>query len=158
MLSSIQLRRGFRITAILTSLALVSACSDDDPIEPGEEPEVQSVRLTSGATTAFPVTINKTNGQPSGNLRVGAGTTPITAAWLRADNTNETLISDAEYELRIVPTNAANLTWTAAGAFTGTLTTTGLTSGQTTTASVALRHKIEQHDDFGPYTITIQVQ
>ena len=158
MLSSIHIRRGFQVTAVLALLAVVSACSDDDPIEPEEEPEVQSVRLTSAATPAFAITINKTNGQPSGPLRIAVGATPIAAAWLKADGTNETLISDAEYELRIVPTTATNLSWSATGAFSGTLTTTGLTSGQTTTATVALRHKVEQHDDFGPYTITIQVQ
>ena len=144
-------RTAFLALAVLVT-ATFAAC-DDDPAE--EEPEVQTLTLSVGAST---VTINRTTGAASGPLVVPAGTSTITAVWRRADGSIETLVTSDEFDLKIAPTTSANLSWTANGAFGGTLTTTGLNTGQTSTAQVSLLHKAEQHDDFGPYTITIQVQ
>jgi hypothetical protein len=140
---------------MVIAIASLSACSDDDPAEPEDEPEIQTVTLTVGAST---ITIDKTTGAASGQLVVPAGTSTVTASWKRADGSAEPLVTSAEFELRIVPSNSANASWIPASAFGGSLTTTGLTSGQTTTAQVSLFHKEEQHDDFGPYTFTIRIQ
>jgi hypothetical protein len=156
MLSTLHVRRRFHLTAMLALLALgAAACGDDDETGPEEEPEVQTLTLAVGAST---VTVNRTSGAFSGPLLVPAGASQVTAQWRRADGSNETLITSDEFDLRIVPTNAASATWTANGAFGGTLTVTGLNAGQTTTAQVSLFHKEEQHEDFGPYTLTIQRQ
>jgi hypothetical protein len=142
-------------TLALAIFATSAVACDDDPVEPEDEPEVQTVTLSVGAST---ITINKTTGAPSGDLIVPAGASTVTAVWKRADGSVEPLITTAEFELRIVPTTSANLSWVPSGAFGGTLTTAGLVSGQSTTAQVSAFHLVEQHNDFGPYTFTVRVQ
>ena len=154
MFTSLMIRRSIHALAAALTLTIAAAC-DDDPVEPEEEPEVQTVTLTVGTSS---ITIDKTTGAASGQLVVPAGTSTVTAVWKKADGSIEDLITSDEFELRFAPTTPANLAWTATGAFSGTLVTTGLTAGQTTTAGVSLFHKEEQHADFGPYTITIRVQ
>ncbi|MBK8058802.1 MAG: hypothetical protein IT358_00535 [Gemmatimonadaceae bacterium] len=153
MLSTLVARR-FVTPLILAATLVVGACSDD-PTEPEDEPEVQTLTLTVGSST---ITIDKTTGAASGNLVVPAGTSTVAAQWKRADGSLETLITSAEFDLKITPATPANLTWTPNGAFAGTLVTTGLASNATTNASVALFHKEEQHEDFGPYNFTVRVQ
>jgi hypothetical protein len=136
-------------------LLAAGACSDSNEPEEENEPEIQTMTLTVGTSS---ITIDKTTGAPSGQLVVPAGTSTLTAAYRRADGTNETLVTTEENQLRMTPTTPANLTFTSSGAFGGTLVTTGLASGQTTTASVALFHIEENHEDFGPYTITLRIQ
>lgn len=153
MLSTRSVRR-FATPLVLAASLVLGACSDD-PTEPEEEPEVQTLTLTVGGSS---ITIDKTTGAASGNLVVPAGTSTVAAQWKRADGSNESLITSDEFELRIVPTAAANLTWTPTGAFGGTLVVTGLASNATTTARASLLHKEEQHEDFGPYTFTVRVQ
>lgn len=137
--------------AIVGTLA---ACSDST--EPDEhELDVYSVTLTVGASS---ITINRTTGAPSGELIVPVGQSAITATWRRPDGTVEDAVTDAEFQLRIVPTNGSVLSYTTGGAFAGTLVVTGLLSGQTTTAQVSLLHPGEGHEDFGPFTFTIRVQ
>ena len=155
MFASPLFRHSTRLAIAILATAAFTACSDDDPVEPEDEPEVQTLTLTVGAST---ITIDKTTGAASGQLTVPAGTSTVTAVWKKADGSVESLITSAEFDLRIVPTNSANLSWTPTGAFGGTLVTTGLTSGQTTTAQASLFHKEEGHSDFGPYTITIRIQ
>jgi hypothetical protein len=156
MFASTWTRRPLHVLVAALTLSAVAACSDDDPVAPPEEePEIQTVTLTVGASS---ITIDKTTGAASGQLVVPAGPSTVTAVWKKADGSIESIVTSDEFDLKFAPTNPANLTWTAAGAFGGTLTTSGLTSGQTTTAGVSLFHKEEQHDDFGPYTITIRVQ
>jgi hypothetical protein len=147
-------RRALPFAATVAVLLAAGACSDD-PAAPEEEPEVQTLTLTVGSST---ITINKTTGSASGNLVVPLGVSTVTAVWRKADNSLEDLITSGEFELRIEPVTPSNLSWVASGAFGGTLTTTGLTSGQTTTAKVSLYHIVSGHPDFGEYTITIQIQ
>jgi hypothetical protein len=144
-----------RFTRYLTlALALTAAaCGDDDPVEPDPEPEVATMRLTVGSTS---VTI-ASNGAQSAPLPVALGANTITAAFLRADGSVEPLVTADEFELQVTPTTPTNLTFARTDAFTGTLTVTGLTSGQNTTAQMALFHKIEQHEDFGPFPVTLRV-
>lgn len=147
------LLRRIRTTAVLSALVFGAAACSDDPTEPDDEPDVQTVTLTVGAST---VTINKTTGAPSGNLVVPAGTSTVTAQWLRPNGSNETLITDAEFDLRIVPSNTTEVTYAPTGARSGTLTLVNLAAGGTTAAQVSLFHRDEQHNDFGPYPIIIQ--
>jgi len=148
-------RRRLRTAAVLSAIALGAACGDDDPTEPDDEPDVQTVTLAVGASS---ITINKTTGTASGNLVVPNGTSTVTAQWLRPNGSNETLVTDAEFDLRIVPTNTAVASYTPTGARAGTINVLTLAAGATTTAQVSLFHKEEQHNDFGPYPITIQRQ
>jgi hypothetical protein len=147
--------RRYAHLAFAALLATSVACDDDDTVEPENEPAVQSMTLTVGAST---VTINKTTGIPSGDLIVAAGANTVTATWKKVDGSDETLITSADFDLRIVPTDNTKFTWAPNGAFGGTLTVTGLAAASSTTAQVSLFHKGEQHDDFGPYTITVRRQ
>jgi hypothetical protein len=150
MLYTTMFRRARLVAAALMSAAVFVAC-DDDPAEPDDEPEVASVRLTVGANS---VTVTTTS-NPTLNVASGANT--VTATWLRADGSTETLVTDAEFELRISAVSGSNLAWTPSGANGGTLTVTGLAGGQTAAAQVVLFHKEEQHEDFGPVNFTVRV-
>lgn len=134
---------------ILASTAI--ACDDDDPIEPDDEPEVAAVRLTVGTST---VTVSTT---ASPTLDVATGTNNVTAEWLRSGGAVETLVTDAEFELRIAQASGTGtLAFTPTSARAGTLTVTGLNAGQTIAATVSLFHKQEQHTDFGPLNFTVR--
>lgn len=151
MFSAIKTQRVRLVAVALFSAAAFAACDDDDPTEPEEEPEVSSVRLTVGANS---VTVTTTS-NPTLNLAAGANT--VTAQWLRADGSVETLVTDAEFELRISGVSGSNLAWTPTGAGGGTLTVSGLSGGQTAAARVVLFHLEEQHEDFGPVNFTVRV-
>lgn len=138
---------------LLASSLVLGACSD--ATEPEEEPAVQTVTLAVGSSS---ITIDKTTGSASGQLTVPAGTSTLSVVWKKADGANEALITSDVFAVKIVPTTAANLSFTANGAFGGTFVTTGLASGATTTAKVSLLHKAEGHEDFGPYNFTLRVQ
>jgi hypothetical protein len=145
----------FAIAASLT----ISACSDDDPTGTEPEPEVQQLILTAGANT---LTIDRTIGgpTPAGSvLTIPLGATPITAVVRKADGSVETLVTGAEFDIRISPTTGTPFTWAPNATLGGTLTTAAsVTSGQNMAATVDLFHRAEGHADFGPYPITIRAQ
>jgi hypothetical protein len=144
-----------RRLALVFALSLFAGACDDDPVEPEVEPEIQSVRVTVGASS---ITINKTTGTPSGELSVPLGTSTVVVAWLKADGSNETIVTSDEFEAVIEAVSGSNLTFSPSGAFGGSLTVSGIASGAAVSATVALLHIEEQHEDFGPYTFTIRVQ
>jgi hypothetical protein len=153
MFASLSLRR-LAAPLAMAALLTTAACSDD-PTEPEDEPEVQTMTLTVGANS---ITFDKTTGAASGVLTVPAGTSTVAAVYKKADGTVESLVTSTEFDLRITPTTPANLSFTPNGAFSGTLVTSGLASNATTTARAALFHKAEQHEDFGPYNFTLRIQ
>lgn len=150
MLTAFALRRTRFLALAFLALTAISACGDD-PTEPDPEPQVASVRLTVGANS---VTVSTT---ASPTLNVASGTNTVTAEWLRADGSVESIVTDAEFELRIAQVSGTSFTWTATGARSGTLLMTGLSAGGSTAAQVSLFHKAEQHSDFGPLTFTVRV-
>lgn len=151
MLAAISFRSVRHVAFALFAATALVACNDD-PAAPDPEPQVASVRLTVGANS---VTITTTS---SPTLTVASGTNTVAAEWLRADGSVESIVTDAEFELRIAQVSGTSFTWTATGARSGTLVMTGLPSGGSTAARVSLFHKGEQHDDFGPLTFTLRVQ
>ena len=151
MLFATSIRRGLRLSTLLVTLASATACDDDDPVEPDDEPKVAAMRLTvgdetynvagNGVVTPSPVTIL-------------LGSTAISAAFLREDGQVEDRVTSEEFEFQVVPQNQQVLTFTRTGALEGALN--GLQAGQTT-AQVSLFHLEEQHDDFGPFTVPLIV-
>ena len=144
--------RTLRVGAAALALTLgAAACGDDDggPEEP--EPQVQTMRLTVGGT-AYDFTTSST---PTISLRANTATT-VSAQFLLANGQPEPLVTADVFELRIAPTTASDLTFTRTGAFTGTLTTTRA-AGQTFSASAALFHRGDAHNDFGPRTFSVTV-
>lgn len=137
-----------RMLAAGTLLVLTMAlgCSSE-PTE--QEPEVETMRLVIGSTT-----VNFTGGTctPSASsVTIPAAGTTVTASFLKADGTPETIVTSDEFELQVTPTTR----FTRSGAFTGTIS-----GGAVGSASLgfALFHKIEQHEDFGPCNLTVTVQ
>jgi hypothetical protein len=155
MLSTLTNVRRLALTTIAAFVGFTAACDDDDPVEPEPEPQVQTMTLTAGGST---ITIDKTTGAASGQLTVAAGTTTITATFRKADGTTETLVTGAEFDVRIRPASGTPFTWTPNTNLGGTLVTSGVTSGQTIPAKVDLFHRAEQHADFGEYDFTIRIQ
>jgi hypothetical protein len=153
--SPFRARRIVQLTILATALSALAACDDDDPVEPEPEPEVQTMTLTAGTSS---ITIDKTTGAPSGQLTVPAGTTTITATFKKADGTTETIVTGAEFDVRIRPVTGTPFAWTPNTTLGGTLVTSGVTSGQTIPSTVDLFHRAEQHSDFGPYNFTIRIQ
>ncbi len=133
-------------TGTLLALTMAVGCSSE-PTE--EEPEVETMRLVIGTTT-----VNFAGGtctpSPSSVTIPTAGAT-VTASFLRADGTPETIVTADEFELQVTPAGR----FTRTGAFTGTIA--GGTAGSAS-LGFALLHKIEQHEDFGPCNLTVTVQ
>ena len=144
--------RTLRVGAAALALTLgAAACGDDDggPEEP--EPQVQTMRLTVGGT-AYDFTPSTT---PTISLRANTATA-VTAQFLLANGQPEPLVTAEVFEVRITPTTASDLTFTRTGAFAGTLTTTRA-AGQTFSASAALYHRGDDHNDFGPRPFSVTV-
>ena len=141
----------FMILAFSFALMGTLGACDDDPVEPEEEPEVETVRLTIGGQVITMVSGNP----PSSPITITRAAHAVAAVYLRADGSNETLVTSAEFELRLVPANSSILTFTTAGAFGGTLT--GVAAGSTT-MRLELFHKVEGHADFTVTNIAVTVQ
>jgi hypothetical protein len=128
-------------------MAMLGACSDDPPEE--EEPEVETMRLVIGATT---VNFTGSSCTPSvANVTIPTAGATVTATFLKADGTPETLVNDTEFELRVEPAGR----FTRTSAFVGTIS--GGAAG-TANLTFALFHKVEQHSDFGPCSLPVIVQ
>jgi hypothetical protein len=156
MLSSLlSARRVAHVVMAVGAVSLFAACGDDDPVEPDDEPDVQTMTLSAGANST---TIDKTTGAASGVLTIPAGTTTITATFKKADGTTEGRVTGADFDVRISPATGTPFIWTPNTNLGGTLVTSGVTSGQTINATVDLFHRAEGHADFGPYTFQLRIQ
>jgi hypothetical protein len=151
MTSDVRFRRFFAPALIAFSVAgLGLGCGDDDDID---EPDVQTIRLVVG-TGAAAVTYNIDLGTGlAAPIVITRTANPVVATFLRANGDVETLVSAAEFELRLDGLNPAIATFTRTGAFTGTLT--GVAVG-TDAVTVQLYHTIEAHPDF-ERSINLQV-
>jgi hypothetical protein len=144
-----------QLALVIGCVSIVAACGDDDPVEPEPEPEVQTMTLTAGASS---ITIDKTTGAPSGQLTIPSGTSTITATFRKADGSIESLVTGAEFDVRIRPATGTPFTWTPNTSLGGAIVTSGVTSGQTIASTVDLFHREENHADFGPFNFTIRIQ
>ena len=138
-------RRAVALTAALASLTVATACGDDDPAGPDDEPSVESVRLTVGGTT---VTIDD-RGNQSAPLAIRANqATAVSAVFLTASGQEDPIVTrTTEFVLNFENQGGVPLTFTrsATDRFAGTLT-----AAQTGSAvvEVQLFHTEENHDDF----------
>ena len=141
-------RIGFAL--VVFPLALWVGACDDDPVAQEPEPEVATMRLTVGTQT---ITVSD-NGTVTGGPIMVTGTVTISAEFLRADGTPDPLVTAAEFQLNADPANTGTVTFTRTSEFAGTLT--GVSAG-TTEIEFSLFHKAEQHEDFGPFPVSVQV-
>jgi hypothetical protein len=139
---------------VLTLLLLVTAACDDDTTAVEEEPEVATMRLVVGAQTINVADDGTVTGGPM-TLVVGANT--VTATFLGANGQPEPLVTTAEFQLNVEVLGGAPITFqrSASNAFSGTLTATA--AGQGRQLRFSLFHIEEQHEDFGPFTVTVNV-
>lgn len=142
-------RRGFAFVTLFAAITFISAC-DDDPVEP-EDPadEIATIRLAIGAQTVDMTDSNS----PSVTIPRQANAVAVTFLDAAGSTLPNSLFSD--FEIRLVSENAARLTFTRTGAFTGTLT--GLSAGAAV-IQVSLFHLEEGHEDFGPRPLAVTVQ
>lgn len=143
---SIAMPRRFAV-ALLLSLVATACKESTDPGE--EEPEVASVRLTVGAST---VTVAENGAVTGGPLRITTADQPLSAVFLTADGSVESLVTSDEFRLDVA--GGTGVTFTRTGPFAGTMRGT---AGTTTSVNVSLFHLIENHADFGPFPVPVQV-
>jgi hypothetical protein len=139
-------------TLLALTLGLVVASCGSDPVDEEPEPEVATMRLTIGSQT---YDVDDSGNLTGGPITIPVGSTSVSAQFLRADDTPEPLVTSDVFELRIEPADAAIADFTRGGAFNGTLV--GIAAGSTT-MDFALFHLDEQHEDFGPFPLSVTVQ
>jgi hypothetical protein len=131
------------VVVLLTAALLVPACSDDE-VEP--EPQVAFVEVSIGATV---LRINEQGTVTGGSLSIPIGPTAISVRFLKADGSVESLVTAAEFELRVTTNNTGIATFTRGGPFNGTIT--GVAAGSTNVTFLAW-HLQENHEDFATTT------
>lgn len=132
---------------LMSSIVVLAIAACGDPEEEAE-PEVETIRLTIGGTT---VNINSACQATPGSVSLPAAGAALAATFLKADGNVEPLVTSDEFELQVSP--AAR--FTRSSAFAGTLTPAAEGGVQ---VSFVLFHKIEQHEDFGPCSLTVNRQ
>jgi hypothetical protein len=142
-------RRLSFITLFAAATAFV-ACGDSTAPDDHEELP-HELRLTIGSQV---ITINDSGVVTGGPIMIPVGSTTITAVFLDDEDAVMDLSAD-EYELRVVSDNTAVASFNRTSAFAGTLV--GGTAGQTILA-FSLFHIEEQHEDFGPFDVTVVVE
>lgn len=137
-------------TLVLAAFALsASACSHDDD---HDEPEVESMRITVAGQS--PITVSST-GVQSGTLNLVQGSaTTITVEFLDATNADAIAEHADEFQVQVTPATGSGLTFARTGPFAGTLT--GSLTG-TRVVALALLHIEENHEDFGPFNVNVNV-
>lgn len=149
MLARTRIARHLRFSAVLLALGTVAAC--DDPIEVDDEPDVSTIRIVAvrpgGTTQTILVTSNSQN---PASVNLPSGTT-LTADFLRADGSVETIVNPTDFELRVIPVTSG-ATFTRTGPFTGTL---NASSSGSKTVNLQLYHLGEGHEERTfPFTFT----
>lgn len=134
-------RRPFVLGAMLAVLAIGVGC--DETVVPPPEPEVATLRLLfPGPDTVF---VNAINGMvTSGPITISANAA-FTAQFLKDDGSPETLVTNADFELRVTSNNTAFVTFTRSSAFAGTLNRVAAGS---TTVNFNLYHLGEMHSEW----------
>jgi hypothetical protein len=137
--------------AVTAALALtIAACDDDDDnggLEP-QEPDIATMRLTIDQTA-----VDFVGGCTPSVASVVIPTTgaSIQADFLRADNTADPLVTEADFELQVEPADR----FTRTSAFAGTLSGGAVGTAQ---ISFSLFHVGQNHVEFGPCSLGIDVQ
>lgn len=90
---------------------------------------------------------------------IETGNAPFVVRFLRPGGGNETVITAADFEIRVAKNNSGAplddpIEFERTGAFTGTIS--GLNEGDEISVFFSLFHKTELHTDFGPYFLIIR--
>jgi hypothetical protein len=150
MLNITRHRRLSVITLFAAATALVACGDSTDPDDHEELPH--EVRLTIGTQV---VTINDSGVVTGGPIMIPIGITIITAVFLDDEDAVIDDLSADEYELRVTSDDPVVASFNRSSAFAGLFV--GGTAGQTVLA-FSLFHLEEQHEDFGPFDVTVVVE
>lgn len=140
-----------RLTVLILFAAGALGLACDDSTEPEPEPEVATLRLIVGGSDTIEVA---TGGAVTGGPITIAGNTTVVAEWLRGDGTEDPVVDATTFELAVEVDDESIVTFTRTGAFAGTLNKVAAGS---TSATFALFHVEEGHEDFGPFPVSITV-
>jgi hypothetical protein len=154
----VRFRATARPTFLRTAVAVAAfggllgaAACDSDPVSPGGDVDIESVRLTitpaTGAATVYTVTANSANDAPV-VLRVGTST--IRAEPL--DDRGQVVSEAPEFELRLLDL-PNGVTFTRNGTLTATVVTTQAVTA--TPVRAQMWHRAEEHED---YTAVFRIQ
>jgi hypothetical protein len=143
-------RTHFAVLAMF--LALGTTACDDDPVEVEEEPDVATMRILVGTQT---IDVNRATGTVTGGpILLTVGTTTFTVQFLRADGSADPTVTAADFEVRIVSSNAARVTVATTSAFAGVLTRV---AAGTASLDFQLYHTGVMHGEFNwPVPVTVQ--
>ena len=148
-----ELLRHRLLPGILFSLLLLGGCDDDDDgTNPEPEPEVVTMRLTTGAQV---VTVTNNGTVTNGPILIPVGTTALTIEFLDDTGNPDPLVTDADFEARVIPDPTTILDAARNTAFTFTLE--GVSAGSAN-LSAELFHLGEGHSDFGPFDVPVTVE
>lgn len=142
------LRRTF---PLLPAMLVVTAVACSDSTEPEPEPEVATMLLIVGGTDTVSVA---ENGAVTGGPITIAASTTIAAVWLRADGSVDPIVDATTFALAVTVADTGVATFTRSSAFAGTL---DKVAAGNTSATFALLHVEEGHEDFGPFPVAITV-
>lgn len=139
-------QRSRRVAALAAvALSLAACTSSEDP----HEVEVNMMRITLGATS---YTVNS-SGAYLGPVTLTQGVaTDVSVEFLDAAMQDALAEHADEFQVTIEP--GSGITFARTGPFSGTLT--GTAAGDVV-VSFALLHIEENHEDFGPFPVTITV-
>ncbi len=140
-------------SALTLMLAGALVACGDDTVEPEQEPDVATMRITVGTQT---INVNaKTGAVTGGPLLLTRGTaTTVSVQYLRSNGSADPLVTTADFRTDITPSSTAALSFARTGAFTGTLT--GIQAGSTS-VNVNLFHLGEGHAEFD-WDIPVTIQ
>lgn len=141
-------RRSISI-AMMAAVALTAACDDDEDDPPANnEPDIATMRVTVDETV-----VDFTGGcTPSvASVTIATEGGAVQASFLRGDGTAEPLVTSPNFELRVEPAER----FTRIDGFSGTLS--GGEAGTSDQVSFSLYHVPEDHVDFGPCSLTVDV-
>lgn len=142
-----------RLAAFALPVLLVASACDESTSPEHDEPEVESMRLVIGSQT---VTVTPA-GVTGGPIVLAVGANTITATFLNAEGEPDDHVSAAEFQLNVEVLGGAPITFqrSTTNPFAGTLTASATVQGAQ--LRFALFHIEEQHEDFGPFTVPVNV-
>lgn len=146
MFSRLALRRVFPAFALVA--VFLAACNESTAVD--DEPEVATMRLSIGTST---VNVAENGTVTGGPLLLTTSDQLLSATFLRADGSVESKVNDVVFRLDV--TGGTGVTFTRVSPFTGNIRGA---AAATTTVTFGLFHTEENHTDFGPFQVPVQIQ
>lgn len=151
--------RALRAFAAVTTLALfATACGDDDPVGPDDEPDTARIVLTIGTQAVTWTTGNGSVAPAAITIPAGQSRT-VTAQFFRADDSQDPIINANDFRLDFNVASGTGVTVAKNGNLGATITANG-TAGQSVTFTLSLFHLEEGHEEYetsaGALRVTVQ--